>query len=113
MLLIEKIIIDFINSESPVNAYLQIPSSPPEKYIIVDKIGSKEKNFIHESSLALQSYAPTLQECAELSEALMELSSRLVELDEIIKVEIVRNYNFTNPEKKQHRYQTVIRVRHY
>ena len=111
--MIEKIVLDHLNNVLDVPAYMEKPESPPERYVLIEKTGSGTDNQIHSSTLAVQSYAATLYQAAELNESIKAAMNRLIELDEITRAKLNSDYNFTDTTKKQYRYQAVFDLTHY
>ena len=112
--MIEKTIIEYFNqAEGLPKAYMMRPEEVPERYILIEKTGSRKKNHILSSTFAFQSYGPTLLEAAELNEQVKATVEKMIELDEIISISLNSDYNFTNTANKQPRYQAVFNVVHY
>ena len=111
--MIEKIILDYLNQNLSVPVYMERPVNPPGKYVIIEKTGSAKRNQIYDATLAIQSYAPSLLEAAELNEAVKTATENSVELDQICRVDLNSDYNYTNTAMKQYRYQAVFDFTHY
>lgn len=113
--MIEKIILDYLNTHASTPAYMERPEEKPEgSYIILEKTGSTRENFLFSSTFTVQSYAPTLYEAATLNEEIKGLLlDDILEIDEITGTSLNSDYNFTNTADKQPRYQAVIVFDHY
>lgn len=112
--MIEKKIIEYFNqAEGLPAAYMMRPEEVPERYILIEKTGSRKKNHILSSTFAFQSYGPTLLSAAELNEQVKATVEKMIELDEIISISLNSDYNFTNTANKQPRYQAVFNIVHY
>lgn len=111
--MIEKIVLDHLNNLLDAPAYMEKPESPPERYVLIEKTGSGTDNHIHSATLAVQSYAATLYEAAELNESVKAAMNRLIELDEITRAKLNSDYNFTDSTKKEYRYQAAYNITHY
>ncbi len=113
--MIEKIILDYLNNNASVPAYMQRPEKKPSgSYILLEKTGSSITNHIKSSTFAVQSYAPTLYEAAVLNEEVKELLLyNILELDEVTSADLNSDYNYTNTADKQPRYQAVFIFTHY
>lgn len=111
--MIEKTILDYLNENASVKCYMERPEEKPAKYILIEKTGSTRSNLIDQSTIAVQSYAPSLFQAAELNNEVKELMYMLPELDEVSKVSLNSDYNSTNTADKQYRYQAVFVVTHY
>lgn len=111
--MIEKTVLDYLNEHSSVDWFMERPKNAPDKYGIIEKTGSSCSNFIYRSTFALQSYAPTLYEAAELNEETKVLMDAIIVLDQIARSDLNSDYNFTNTANKQYRYQAVYDLIHY
>lgn len=111
--MIEKTVMDYLTETIGVPAYMERPASPPNEYIIVEKTGSEKRNCVYTSTIAIQSYADTLEHAAALSELVRGAMEDILELPEIGGVREGSEYNFTNPADKQYRYQAVFTIYHY
>ena len=85
----------------------------PESYVLFEKTGSGENNLISSSTYAFQSYAPTLYEAALLNAELKEALKDLIKLDEISKIKLNSDFNYTDTTTKEYRYQAVFDITHY
>jgi hypothetical protein len=78
-----------------------------DKYIVIEKTGGDEENYISTATVAIQSYANSLYEAALLSKEVKHAMKNIVELDNVSKAKLNSDYNFTDTTKKQYRYQAV------
>lgn len=97
--------------EAPVS--LEKPDPAPARFVLFEKTGSSKSNRLSSSTFAFQSWAPTLYEAAQLNELVKAAVESLEELDEIGRVELSTDYNFTDTATKQYRYQAVYNISHY
>lgn len=65
------------------------------------------------TTYAFQSYAPTLYEAALLNAELKEVLKDLIKLDEISRIKLNSDYNYTDTTTKEYRYQAVFDITHY
>ena len=109
--MIEKIVLDYLNTklqQSGIKAYMEKPESPPSKYVLVEKTGGGENDYIETAMIAVQSYADTLYEAASLNEMVKGFMREITVPNTCItKAVLNTDYNFTDPTKKQYRYQAV------
>lgn len=113
-MMIEKIIISYLNGVSGLpKAYMMRPEPLPQRYILVEKTGSRVRNHIMTSTVAFQSYGPTLLDAATINEQVKEAVESMLELDEVTSVKLDSDYNYTNTASKQPRYQAVFNITHY
>ena len=117
--MIEKIVLDYLNTALDVPVYMQSPESypnptaTPTEYVRIEKTGSSRQNYIFTATLAIQSYASTLYKAAELNEKVKEAMQNIITLDEVVSEDLNSDYNFTDETKKQPRYQAVFNLVHY
>lgn len=111
--MIEKTILDYMEEHASVPAHMQRPESPADAYILIEKTGSGREDHVDSSTIVIQSYAKSLYEAAALNEEVKELMESILELDEISSVQLNSDYNYTEPARKQYRYQAVFDVTHY
>lgn len=106
--MIEKTVLDYLNAELSVPVYMQRPENPPAEYVICEKTGSQVTNRIRRATMAFQSYAGTLYGASALNEAIKAaLDAMPDEVTSIGAAKLNSDYNFTDGETKQYRYQAV------
>ena len=113
MMLIEKVILDFLVERLDVPVGLEKLSAQIGSYVVFEKTSGTKKNQIPSSTFAFQSYAPSLYEATELNEQVKEAVEHLVLLDEISGIHLNSDYNFTDTSTKEYRYQAVFDINHY
>jgi len=85
----------------------------PESYVIFEKTSSGKRDFANSATFAFQSYAPTLYAAATLNEELKTSIESMVELNEISGIHLNSDYNFTDTETKEYRYQAVFDINYF
>lgn len=90
--------------------FLEEPEEPPAAYIVLRKTGSALVNRIREATVAVQSYGASLYHAAALNERVVDLMLGLGPADGVFSVELNSDYEYTNTETKQYRYQAVLEV---
>lgn len=106
--MIELTILNYLNNELPVEVCMEYPSDPPAKFVTIDKTGGSGDVHIKRATVAVQSYAESLYDAAELNEAVK--TAMLVinrKTDSVSHVELNADYEFTDTAKKRYRYQAV------
>lgn len=111
--MIEQTILDYLSARLGVPVYMEVPSTPPPSFVVLEKTGSGRANHISRATLAVQSYAPTLLEAAQLNEAVKAAMDNAIDLDEVSRSALNSDYNFTDPQTKRYRYQAVYDITHY
>ncbi|NLZ56296.1 MAG: hypothetical protein GX900_06515 [Clostridiaceae bacterium] len=111
--MIEIIIRNYLVSALTEPVYLQRPASVPQRFVLIEKVGSGRNDGLPSSTFAIQSYAETLYEAAALNERVKATVDRLIKLDEIGGVALNSDYNYTDTTTKEFRYQAVYEIYHY
>ena len=91
-------------------AYMEEPENPPATYLTLRKIAGGRVNHIRTATIAVLSYGPTLEDAAALNERVVQLADGLGPGDGVFRVELNSDYEYTNLETKQYRYQAVLEV---
>ena len=110
--MIEEVILGYLSKNLDVPVFMEEPAKPPQKYIIIDKLGSSEKNRLSSVTLAVQSYG-SLYEAARLNHTVKAAMRDAVTLDDVISCKLNSDYNYTDEETKRYRYQAVFDIRFY
>lgn len=105
--MIEKIVMDYLDATLSVPSYPEKPEKKPEKYVLIEKTGSSEENFIKSATITIKSHANSLWEAAELNEEVKAAMNNIISLDSISKSKLNTDYNYTDTSKKKYRYQAV------
>lgn len=108
--MIEKVVLDYLNEVLEVRAYMEVPVDPPERYVVIEKVGGGVENYIRRAALALQSYAESLYQAAVLNEAVKAAMDDIVALDSVSHASLSNDYNFTDTRTKKYRYQAVYNI---
>ena len=111
--MIEKILYDYLSTIKKLTIYLEIPKSPPDSFYILEKTAGGQTDKINQATIVIQSYAKTLYNTALMNETIKTAMLDAIELDEISRVELNSDYNYTDPTTKQYRYQAVFVVTYY
>ena len=110
--MIETLLIDYLSEHLEVFVGMEAPEQTTD-YVLIDKTGSNRNNHIITSSFAIQSYGATLYDAMLLNQEVTEAMCGLLELNQITRVELETDYNFTNTATKQYRWQAVYNITHY
>lgn len=111
--MIEQTVLNYLKKKLSSPVKMEEPSCPPDTFVLVEKVGSRQQNSIDTAMLAVKSYAKSLFEAALLNEEVKKAMSDLTELDEICRVELNSDYNFTDTATRRYRYQAVFDITHY
>lgn len=111
--MIEIIVKNYLTKLLDIPVVFEHQKNLPKRYIILEKIGGSKENFLNSSTIAIQSYAESLYEAAKLNEKVKQLMNDLIKVEEISKVKLNSDYNFTDTETKKYRYQAVFVINYY
>lgn len=111
--MIETTVRNYLNQELIESVYLETTSDMPDKYVLLERTGGGEKYGIKSAAFAVQSYANSMYEAAELNERVKEAMFDIIRLDNITDISLDSNYNFTDIRTKKYRYQSVWDMSHW
>jgi hypothetical protein len=111
--MIEIVIKNFLDSRLSIPVLLERDSNMPKSYVLFEKTSSSKINRLCSSTFAFQSYAASMYEAALLNEKVKEAVEELITLEEISGISLNSDYNFTDTETKEYRYQAVFDINHY
>lgn len=112
--MIEKIVYDYLTAQFPnVPVVMEIPETMPERFILIEKTGGGRSNYLYTVTFAIQSYADSLYEAATLNEDVKQAMFDIIALNEITRIQLNSDYNFTDTSVKKYRYQAVFDMTHY
>lgn len=107
MMTAEKIILDHLTAHLSVSVYMTHRSGETGSFVIFERLGGRVADGIERASFAIQSYGNTLFEACELNADVRRAMEKLYESDAVTSVSLDSDYNFTDEETKQYRYQGV------
>lgn len=110
--MIEKIICDYLKTKLDCPVLPEKPARPFGRMVFVEKTGGSGR-FVFSSTVAVQSYESSMYKASKLNEDVIKAMYDMAELNEICKVELNSNYNYTDTETKEYRYQAVFDIYHY
>ncbi|KXT73196.1 Phage-associated protein [Streptococcus sp. DD10] len=111
--MIEKVIKRHLDSQLGVPSFYEHEEDMPERCVLIEKTGSGRRDFARSATFTFQSYAGSMQEAAELNEAVKVAVDSLIGLDAISGVRLNSDYNFTDTETKRYRYQAVYDIYYF
>lgn len=94
------------------NVFAEVPVTPPSSYIVIEKTASGAQDKIHSAMIAVQSYSKTsLLTAAQINQAVVDAMEVMAEtVAEIYSSKLNSDYNFTDPETREYRYQAVFNL---
>ena len=113
--MIESTIISYLvdKTSAAKNVFAERPKNPPAKYLIVEKTGSDRENRINRATIAIKSICESMVDAALLNEEVKTQMDAIVSQNTISACRLNSDYNYTNQETKEYRYQAVFDITHY
>ena len=113
--MIEKTIIDYLMGKTSAgnNVFAEVPVTPPDEYILIERTGGNRTDHIEHAMIAVQSISnASLLRAMTINEEVKDAMEDLYAYTAVFGCELNSNYNFTNTQTKEYRYQAVFNV-HY
>ena len=111
--MIEEVILGYLDAALSVPCFMEMPEDKTDSFVVIEKTGSSITNRITKATFAIQSYGPSLYDAAALNEQVKEAMDSMIVRDDISKVELNSDYNYTDTALKHYRYQAVFVVTYY
>ena len=115
--MIETLVKEFLESKLSVPVLTEVPKNPASSYVIIEKTGGTQQEYINSAILTIQSYGPSLYDAAMLNDGvkawMLDGMEGLITLDDITKVNLNSDYNYTDTSMKRYRYQALYEIIHY
>ena len=105
-MIIEKKIYDYLKSKLSVHVGMERPQNPPESYVIIERVGGNESNYIPQATIAIKSIAPTLFRAASLDHDVVTAMRDFATVDNVSSCTLNADTNFTDTTTKEYRYQS-------
>lgn len=108
--MIEEILRELLTEKLTDPVFLEKPAKPPQRFYVIEKTNGGREDMIDSAVIAIRSYAETLYQAAVLNERLKTIMFDLIENNAISSVELNSDYNYTDPNTKEYRYQSVFDI---
>lgn len=105
-------LLSYLNANLSVEAYAEAPEELTD-YVLLEQTGSSRRNHIITTTIAIQSYGNSMLDAMTLNEEVKEAMDGFLQLDDVTRVELETDYNFTDTTTKQYRWQAVYDITHY
>ena len=109
---IEEIVCNYLSSVLDCPVLPEKPARPFGRMVFVERTGGRGR-FITESTIAIQSYEESMYKAAKLNDDVIEAMNGLISVPDVTRVTLNSNYNFTDTQTKEYRYQAVFDIYHY
>ena len=111
--MIEETLRNYLLTKVNVPVYIAKPGKLPESYVFIERVGGSVENHVRRASIAIQSIGKLMADAAQLHEDVLSYVQAAIELDEISSVYVNSEYNFTDTETKEYRYQALFDIVYY
>ena len=109
--MIETKLLGIFQNALSVPVYMEEPENAPRGgYVVLRKTGSACENRIREATIAVLSYGDSLEKAAELNETVVLTALELGPADGVFSCKLNSDYEYTDLQTKQYRYQAVLEV---
>lgn len=111
--MIETIILNYLFAAG-ITAAMEVPEgggTPP--FVVIERTGGGESNLLRQATVAIQSYGASLYAAAALNDLVVKTMENLPELPSVASCDLNSDYNYTDIEKHQYRYQAVFDIVYY
>lgn len=112
--MIEVNIIDYLISRNIADGevYAEVPENPPDRYVVIQKTASGMENRIESAMVAVQSISrDSLLDAIVLNESVKQAMLCMAETEDgIYSCTLNSDYNYTDAETKEYRYQAVFNL---
>ena len=111
--MIEKIIRDYLLTVLNVPVYVDVPANPGDSYVVIDRTGGSETEYIRSATVAVQSYGGRKTTAAALHEQILALLPAIATGEKVSACNVNAEYDYTDEETKRYRYQAVFDIVYY
>lgn len=122
--MIEAEIIQYLSKYLPYPVYAERPENKDAKFYLVERVGGNLLHGLYHSMFAIQSIVSnaraseiTLIDAIEMNDLLIKTmindDGGALKCPDVVKVELNSNYNFTDPDTDEYKYQAVFDINHY
>mgnify|MGYP000010793793 FL=1 len=108
--MIETVILKYLTGKMKVPVSMEKTDKTVKRYVLMEKTGSSRSDFINTATIVFQSYAESRYEAAKLNEELITNMDNIIELSEISKSALNSDYDYTDTQTKEYRYQAVYNI---
>lgn len=109
-MILEEKIIRFLTAELDVPVYAERPETPDPSYVLIERTGESQTNWIRLATVAVQTYGKSMLAAAGLCESVIAAMRNLPTVVNISSCRLNSAYNFTDPETREYRYQAVFNI---
>lgn len=107
---VEEFYVDFLSDALNVPVSGNIPDPMPERFVTIEKIGSRYENYLYHPVIAVQSWAGSRMDAARLNEEVKLAMVTSIRSARISRCNLDTDYNFPDLDLKRARYQAVFDI---
>lgn len=108
--MIETIVRDHLTAAG-FPSYMEVPENPEAEYLLIEKTGSSKRNTIRSAAIAIQCVSrKSLFRAAQMCDQVIDVMEGLADEEEVFGCKLVSDYNYTNTETKEYRYQAIFTI---
>lgn len=108
--MIETIVRGHLLGALDVPVVFEVPEKKPAAFVLLEKVGSGRRDHVDAARIAVQSWAGSLAEAAALNERAKAAMDELWLKPEIYASRLDTDYNWTEPQTKDYRYQAIYNI---
>lgn len=108
--MIELILKQYLNSALDVPVLFEHKAGTDVPFVVIEKTGGSSDNHLQKATIAIQSYAASLYNAALLNNQVVQVMDKFDEIENITGAHLNSNYNYTDTETKNYRYQAVFDI---
>lgn len=108
--MIEKTVLNYLDGVLDVPVHMERQKNATAPYVLIELTAGDDTNHIRNATVAVQSYAKSLYEAAELNDKVLKAMADIDGLTNVSKCSINSYYNYTNTTTKEYRYQAVFNL---
>ena len=110
---IEAFIIEYLAGALDVSVSGDVPASPPDQFVTVERTGGGSRDKLSSATIAVQSWAMSRADAADLNELVISAMTAMEAEPKISRCALDTSYNYTDVSRKRPRYQAVFDIVHY
>lgn len=112
-MLIEEFYVNYLSDRIALTVSGSVRHPMPDSFVTVERTGSGMENKIRSATIAVQCWATTRDEAANLCETVEGIMLGSVADANISRCSLNSSYDFTDTTTKRYRYQAVFDVVHF
>lgn len=110
---IEQKVKQYLEDKLHIPTRLQYPEELPDTFIVIQRTGGNEENFISHASLSIASIAPSLYEAMEMDHKVLLAMRTIADGITITGCRYNGGGNWTDPTSGQYRYRSYYEINYY